>query len=319
MFYFIYIYKAMATLLITNSHFGNLYPEKYSFLAFGGALGNAMFFANAGFLLGRYDDNFFKWMKKKIVRILPSVWIVNVILLISGADYILDNTCIRILCSFIFPTFFWFVNAILIMYILLFIIQKYISKYLNYIILLSIMIYFVVMIMFVDIQSFNVEYNYTKCFYYFIAMLLGYAVRTDAKKIRKRYANKNKFWLIGAIGGFLGYGIGSVIIKIPGMLRYQICVHIMIIICVICLLVFLLLNEERIKNKKNTFYMKMSYFLSSITLEIYLLNDWTIEYFGMAVFPINMIVVLTIIIGGAFCIHAISKKIDIFLEKRINI
>lgn len=106
MFYFIYIYKAMATLLITNSHFGNLYPEKYNFLAFGGALGNAMFFANAGFLLGRYDDNFFKWMKKKIVRILPSVWIVNVILLISGADYILDNTCIRILCSFIFPTFF---------------------------------------------------------------------------------------------------------------------------------------------------------------------------------------------------------------------
>ena len=50
MFGFIYLLKALASILITNSHLGNMYPSE--FMALGGSFGNGLFFfCISGFLL----------------------------------------------------------------------------------------------------------------------------------------------------------------------------------------------------------------------------------------------------------------------------
>ena len=68
---FVNILKAIATLLITNSHYEVVYPIKI--LATGGLLGNSIFFLVSGFCLSNIKENFFLWFRKRIIRIwLPS-------------------------------------------------------------------------------------------------------------------------------------------------------------------------------------------------------------------------------------------------------
>lgn len=56
MFEFINYLKLIATALITNSHFGNIWPV--SAFSVGGLLGNVIFFAVSGFLLYNIKSNF---------------------------------------------------------------------------------------------------------------------------------------------------------------------------------------------------------------------------------------------------------------------
>lgn len=43
--------RFIATVLITNSHYDDLYPQGYSFLSTGGMIGNALFFWVSGYTL----------------------------------------------------------------------------------------------------------------------------------------------------------------------------------------------------------------------------------------------------------------------------
>ena len=56
MFGFIYLLKALASILITNSHMGNMYPSE--FMALGGSFGNGLFFCISGFLLVNIKNGF---------------------------------------------------------------------------------------------------------------------------------------------------------------------------------------------------------------------------------------------------------------------
>lgn len=67
MFNFINYIRVLATVLITNSHFSDIWPIKA--LAAGGLLGNILFFAVSGFCLYLVKDNFFKWILKRVIRI----------------------------------------------------------------------------------------------------------------------------------------------------------------------------------------------------------------------------------------------------------
>ena len=71
MFEFINYLKLIATALITNSHYGNIWPV--SALATGGLFGNVIFLAVSGFLLYNIKTSFIKWFPKRFFRVYPAL------------------------------------------------------------------------------------------------------------------------------------------------------------------------------------------------------------------------------------------------------
>ena len=116
--------RAIAIVLILNSHMDNYYPIHQ--LATGGAIGNSIFFFLSAFGLSlsqkKIRKTFSAWYASRISRIYPSVWIVIVFLILPimfQAKSITPNSIMVYLGYFYYPPF-WFLQALLIYYLLTF-------------------------------------------------------------------------------------------------------------------------------------------------------------------------------------------------------
>lgn len=130
--YSIDVLKCLAALIITWSHFEKPLGE-YSYLATGGAFGDALFFFCSGYtlFLGRKVNGFFNWYKNRINRIYPTVFawaLIKSILFCNTSDNMLEV----IMCGGGF-----FVSCIMIFYIFFFFIKKYASNHLYSVLLIS--------------------------------------------------------------------------------------------------------------------------------------------------------------------------------------
>ena len=101
MIFYITVLRAMASILITNAHYNNIYPLEI--IANGGLLGDVIFFAVSGFCLYNIRLNFGKWFGKRILRIYPAVWIITIIYLMLGLYNFNDMNIIQ---YFIYPTYY---------------------------------------------------------------------------------------------------------------------------------------------------------------------------------------------------------------------
>lgn len=107
---FISFIRFLATLLITNSHFDTLYPEGFSWMSTGGALGNALFFLVSGYTLYRSSRNdFTTWILRRYSKIFPNTWI---FLFVTGTLGLASYTFL----DWALLTRFWFLNAIIVFY-----------------------------------------------------------------------------------------------------------------------------------------------------------------------------------------------------------
>lgn len=112
------ILKFFAVLLITNSHF----DEEYVYckqLATGGAIGDALFFFCSGYTLflgrfGRFDT----WYKRRIRRIYPSVVGLGLVALLLYHTDMPIGSLLTVGAG-------WFVECIMIYYVLLYFVRKY--------------------------------------------------------------------------------------------------------------------------------------------------------------------------------------------------
>lgn len=130
--YSIDVLKCLAALIITWSHFEKPLAE-YSYLATGGAFGDALFFFCSGYtlFLGRKVNGFFNWYKNRINRIYPTVFawaLIKSILFCNTSDNMLEV----IMCGGGF-----FVSCIMIFYIFFYFIKKYASNKLYYVLVAS--------------------------------------------------------------------------------------------------------------------------------------------------------------------------------------
>lgn len=161
------ILKFFAALLITNSHMELLYG-KYSLLATGGAIGDVLFFFCSGFTLflgkmGRFDN----WYKRRINRIYPTVFawaILGAFLFNQKAS--MDYTIIH--------GGGWFVTCIMIYYVALYFIQRFMLHHLKWVfgaVGLICIIWYVVIERPADYNMYG--NTYFKWCHYFLFMLLG--------------------------------------------------------------------------------------------------------------------------------------------------
>lgn len=104
--------RAVAAILITNSHYTGVYPLEI--FASGGLLGDVLFFALSGFVLANISEDFINWYKKRLIRIYPSIWIITIAYIALGFYTFEDWTIISYL---LYPTYYHFIASIVILYI----------------------------------------------------------------------------------------------------------------------------------------------------------------------------------------------------------
>ncbi|MBL9116050.1 MAG: acyltransferase family protein [Verrucomicrobiaceae bacterium] len=121
------ILKAIAALLIINSHLEPLYPRAW--MAADGMLGNTIFFFVAGWTLSgsltrRPEEGLGTFMVDRLWRLYPTVWIVMVTLYLRDWSWTEPRTVVH---SFLYPTAFGFVAAVVPLYPVLFLVKRYLS------------------------------------------------------------------------------------------------------------------------------------------------------------------------------------------------
>ncbi|MGO4918546.1 acyltransferase family protein [Maribacter spongiicola] len=170
------VMKCIAALLITNSHFDLLYP--YKFLATGGSIGNSLFFFASGFLLflkpmGRFDN----WYKKRINRIYPTIfaWAILSTLFVNKHDDII---------YIILYSGEWFISCIMVYYVIIYFINKFMKDNLMLSWGISLLI-FIVWYIVIDKPSDYDMYGitYFKYGFYFLFMLMGAIMGASKKQL----------------------------------------------------------------------------------------------------------------------------------------
>ena len=200
MYSFIELLRAMAVMLITNSHFDGVYPWNISW---GGCPGVALFFTISGFVLVRSvrKHDFFPWWIKKVIRLYIPLTIVNIITVIIG----FRSATISL---FLFPIFInlWYVPCIAVLYIPYYGVIKNLRRERGRlcIILLTIAVYTVLYCVRFRNEFFVEPEIWFRALYGFVAMLIGSLVYDH----RESQAIKAKRLLLLIIalfmcGGFL--------------------------------------------------------------------------------------------------------------------
>lgn len=300
--------KFFAALLITNSHLGYLYGQ-YSFLATGGAIGNALFFFCSGYALSMSKfDRFDNWYKRRFFRVMPSMLAKGILCSLLG----LNLTYVAIYQIFIGGG--WYFNAVMIFYLLIYILQLFTknNQKLDIIIFISIFaISCLVAVFLIDNQGML----YTGSSYkqawpgYFSTMFLGYILGKKEKTVESKYDKVLLLVLVLSI--VLYYGILFVV------QRYELPVCLGIISLIP--LYFILITWYYASDCKclDGFYSSKYWFpfkfVSSLCWEIYLAQIWIVlkykEQINQIIFPLNIVVCVLLIIICAYVIKVMSRFI----------
>ena len=292
------ILRFIATCLITNSHYDNVYPTHV--IAVGGLLGNVLFFVVSGFGLARpTKQGFLLWYAKRIIRIYPTIIFGVAFYLLVGYQGIENFNVFQV---FVFPTFFAFTAAISILYIPFYFVNKIENKktYINTVILFLIiwlLVYFFVL------DKSTYEMSNTKNpmigFLYFFSMMIGGYIRRFA--IKK--CGKIQMLLcmtVSCLFMVMYFFLTKIIRGNERFFSIQITVQIALIISVFFGVLMIYHMEGWLKKLPDWVLFAIN-FISAFTLEIYVIQNPIINFLCDIIFPINWILITaTIFIGAVF-------------------
>lgn len=287
------ILKFFAALLITNSHMELLYG-KYSFLATGGAIGDVLFFFCSGFTLfigrmGRFDN----WYKRRINRIYPTVFAWAII-----SSFIFNNNVP--MNYIIIYGGGWFVTCIMVYYIIIYIIQKFM---LNRIKLIFAIVSIICIIWYFIIDRPD-NYNmygatYFKWGIYFLFMLMGAILGISKKKLKYTFS----YDLIKLILSITIYYIILLLGRKTSILNDLQIISVIPLLAVV-LYMYKICNSILFKNLYNNlsigFVIK---FIGGLCLEIYLVQGNLLTDKINVIFPLNIIFIFLIIIISAYLLR----------------
>lgn len=291
------ILKFFAALLITNSHMGMLYG-KYDILATGGAIGDVLFFFCSGFTLflgrmGRFDN----WYKRRINRIYPTIF----------AWAILSSFFFDLHQSMDYTIIHgggWFVTCIMLYYVVLYFIQRFLLHHLKWVFgivtLICIAWYF--------IMDRPADYNmygatYFKWGHYFLFMLLGAMMGISQKQWKSNF-KIDFIKLIGSI--FVYYAILFAGRKYPLFSELQIISLIPLLFIVYYF--YKVCSSNALKKWYTNKYIGWGIkFIGSLCLEIYLVQGTLFTDKMNHIFPINVLIMFFIIFVVAYLLRCVAR------------
>jgi hypothetical protein len=181
--------RFVAIFLIINSHLDNYYPISY--LGTGGAMGNALFFVLSSFGLFLSERKnprpFTEWYTQRIKRIYPTVWIVLIILTFPYKIYINMFDVKNLLLffgNFFYPPF-WFLQALMIFYVIIyFIIKKYNVRKIYYLLFALSVLYAFCYLNYLDLSKWCIEDDPFQYLFYLMIFIFGVFLADRNDKIK---------------------------------------------------------------------------------------------------------------------------------------
>ena len=303
-FAFIVFLRVIAACLITNTHFGPIYPSNS--LAVGGLIGDLLFFAISGYCLADlHGKPFGSWYWKRIIRVLPSVWIISVVLLFVG-DYHIGNLWHGVKI-FLYPTKYHFVGSIMLLYIPFYFIMRWEKLRERIPLLLGILTaaWLLCYFFFYD-KSLRLDIaqrEITK-FPYFFCMLSGAYMKLHGEK----FVGKNSLWKWLAIPVSAAVYFGSkLVVDRYGLQNWQFVV-IIFVVWVSLAITAAFAGAENALSKRKTL-LKAADVIAPLTLDIYVVQVAIIKRVCHLAFPLNFAAAVVLIFAAAWCLNRIVKYI----------
>ena len=299
------ILRFFACLLITNSHMEMLYGP-YEKLATGGAIGDVLFFFCSGFtiFLGR-TDRFDNWYKKRINRIYPSVFAWEII-----RSFFMNS--LKSMKATILKGGGWFVSCIMIYYVILFFIRKYLIKRLWLAFGISCVIIFIWYFFEDRSAGYNMyDITYYKWGFNFLFVLFG-AILGISKKREIIFSFKKDSALL-IISVIIYYGLLF-------LRKYELFNQLQIISLIPLLSItyyfYKVCNAGWLINLYQSKYIGwVMRLISILTLEIYIVQYQLFTDKFNHLFPLNLIIVFIIIVMAAYVVKVFSRILSqIFKE-----
>ncbi len=303
MFQFVNWLKAFATIFITNSHYGDIWP--ISAMAIGGHLGNCLFFMISGFCMYNIRESFIRWYAKRILRIYPALWIVATVDFLVGRNS--AQGIMAYVHCYLYPTWYHFITSIMLLYIGFYAVRWIQNKwnigtawFIGLVLAVFLILYFTAY----DHSYYHIDSVFETWvrFQFFASMLVGILLREQYEKIGN---NLHFNHVVRVLGMMAAYFAAKILIGRKGLYaQYQ---------CILPILQVLLVADMgllAIKLEKRKFFAGIpgwlnrgAEFLSGITLEIYLGQMLIFYWFQDLPFPVDFFLVTTLIVAYAWIIH----------------
>lgn len=309
--------RALAAIVITNSHYTGVYPT--DLIANGGLLGDVLFFAVSGFCLANTSGAFGKWYLRRFTRVYVPSWLMTLIYTALGA-YIV--TGVRDAVEFfVWPTHWHFVASIILLYIPLFFVSKHIEMdRRNYWLMASglFVLQLVLYLTVYDVSYYHIDKVREPMieFLFFQSMLLGLHFRwrcNNEDALSRRLSKK----LIG--GGIMLLGIyfasKLAFVRYESLSDYQILNQVVLWMLLYVLFQIFMGMESRLEALEGSKVWRCVKFIADRTLEIYLVQYVILDHLKIGSFPVNWILLTTTILTSAICLRWLSQLVIRKIEK----
>lgn len=317
-FYFITLLRAFAAIIITNAHYTGIYPS--DIIANGGLLGDVIFFSVSGFCLASPRIPFKQWYPRRLWRIYAVVWIATLAYVLLGAWEV--NNAVDAVKWFIHPTKYHFIASITLLYIPLYFVAKYVELNKKNYILAALGLLAVQLVLYFSLYD-KSYYHIDKVrepmieFLFFQSMLLGLYFRRQCTKGLLTVENSNRrgqklvLWTCLTVMLAMYFTSKMLFVKRGSISEFQMLNQIVLFFSLFYLFRCTYTLEDKLKMHSNSWLWKIVVFLSDHTLEIYCVQyviiDW-VRNLGLS-FPINWLVLTTIILLAATILRWVSQKV----------
>lgn len=326
--------KVIAMFLIIHSHSDVLFPDRISFLATGGALGNELFFLVGGYLYST-KRKIGETTYRRFIRLYIPTYIMTILLYVFGIMDVRKLLSVRTLIHIIiWPTAFWFVSAVFFAGVIFhFLYLKSVFSSIRSTVIFSLIfvtVYIFLYVFFIpdktvwiveDYKFFNGMFYY-KCVYSFAVFCLGNYLK-HIQAINKIKEIDAKFLFVGSLITFCVFYLFKYALEhgiVP--MKYQIISQPITVICVVFIMLWVLkssrINDWLDSSPKIANFMNR---LGEITLEAFLVQFEIVSLIKRVniPFPVNYLINVFVIILAAYMFHKINNVIYQCIINRIKL
>ena len=306
MYFFISYLRVIAAVLITNSHYAQIWP--IADMAVGGMIGNILFFAVSGFCLYHVKGNFGKWILKRILKIYP-VMIGFTLLTILIGDFSI-NSGKDLVYFFVYPTNYIFLVWLMISYVAFYFvtwISKTYQKCLEITLLVLLSAWILTYFLAVDKSIYHID-EVSKpfiLFLYFASMLMGALFKKHEIKFQRV---RLSHVLLLPLSLLVYFGSKVAFSKIEKIVFWQILNQASILFVLYLIFALALSCESKMKVGPKWLNRGIT-FLSKMTLHIYIVQFAVIRRLETLSFPINFVVVTVAILALAIAVYHVEQFI----------